>query len=320
MVTVLPDPFAISDELPSPLLELCEQYRRHALSVRSVTDDTVEEQLLYLKRYFSWLGPPESASALFSCVVPEQVARFLSAYSDGHGPGSRRWMQYSLRSFLRFSYEESYVERDLSVLVPTVRTPRQGHIPRALPDACIAALRTAPEGDSPSELRVAAIVCLLSTYGVRGVQVRCLRLDHLDWENDRIHFPAAKGSRAIDQHLTVEAGNRLVDYITGARHDSPFPEVFLTLTEPFRPIPTSSYLSAVIRGHMKRHGVEPPAEVSRGTHGFRHALATRMIGRVPFKDLVDLLGHRDPSSTLIYGKVDIHSLRQAALPWPGGQQ
>jgi hypothetical protein len=45
-----------------------------------------------------------------------------------------------------------------------------------------------------------------------------------------------------------------------------------------------------------------------------------MIGRVPFKDLVDMLGHRDPSSTLIYGKIDRAALTEAALPWPGGEK
>jgi hypothetical protein len=44
----------------------------------------------------------------------------------------------------------------------------------------------------------------------------------------------------------------------------------------------------------------------------------RLCGRVPFKDLIDMLGHRDPSTSLIYGKSDMATLALAALPWPGG--
>ena len=67
-------------------------------------------------------------------------------------------------------------------------------------------------------------------------------------------------------------------------------------------------------------GLDLPEGVSPGTHGFRHAFACRMIGKIPFKELIDQLGHRDPTSTLIYGKVDLDALSQAALPWPGGEQ
>jgi integrase len=66
--------------------------------------------------------------------------------------------------------------------------------------------------------------------------------------------------------------------------------------------------------------VAVPAKVSHGTHGFRHAFATRLVGHVPSKDLADMLGHRSVSSTLRYAKVDVQALQLAALPWPGGPQ
>ncbi len=112
--------------------------------------------------------------------------------------------------------------------------------------------------------------------------------------------------------------NRLSEYILHTRPTSPLPEVFLTLTEPFRPL-QAQCLSWIIRRRITELGLELPAGVSRGTHGFRHAFAARMTGLVPFKDISDLMGHRDPDSTLIYGKIDTDALRQAALPWPGGE-
>lgn len=195
-----------------------------------------------------------------------------------------------------------------------------GRVPRCLPEECIETLRTGIERDTPAGIRDSAIVSLLSTYGVRGVQIRRLRLDDVNWEESRIRFPAAKGGRAVEQHLTAEAGNRLVDYIARARAECSHPQVFLTLTEPFHPLSSAAHLSSILRRRMKQLGLRPPEGVSLGTHGFRHAFAARMSGRVPFKEIVDLLGHRDPSSTLIYGKSDVDQLRQAALPWPGGDR
>lgn len=320
MVSVASRPSVVEASLPSSLQELCGEYRRYGLSVRSAAAETVQEELLYLKRFFVYLGPPVTSAALFACIEPVRVTGFLTDYAETQSPGSRRWMQHSLRSFLRFCYDCGHIGRDLSALVPPVRKGKMGHVPRCLPDECIAALEAGIERDTAAGLRDSAIVCLLGTYGVRGIQVRRLRLDHLDWQNERICFPAAKGGRRIEQHLTAAVGNRLADYIADGRPNSDWPEVFLTLTEPFHPLPSASHLSAILHRRMDQLGIQVPEGVSHGSHGFRHAFATRLIGRVPFKDIVDLLGHRDPSSTLIYGKVDLDALRQAALRWPGGER
>ena len=78
-----------------------------------------------------------------------------------------------------------------------------------------------------------------------------------------------------------------------------------------------TYLSMMIRRRLQAAKISVPTGVSRGTHGFRHAFAVRMTGQVSFKDVVDMLGHRDPSSALIYAKADVQKLQHAALPWPG---
>ena len=304
--------------LPDSFQLLYEQYRRHALEVRQTTSETACHQLAYLKRFFLHIGPHRNPGELFKRLEPELIADFLAGYAETHGVGARRWMHLSLRMFLRFCREYDYIGRDLSVLVPAVRTPKKGQVPRCLPDECIATLNSGIERDTAAGRRDAAIVWLLATYGVRGVQIRRLRLEHIDWLNEHIHFPAAKGGRPVDQYLTAEVGNRLSEYILHTRPTSPLPEVFLTLTEPFRPL-QAQCLSWIIRRRITELGLELPAGVSRGTHGFRHAFAARMTGLVPFKDISDLMGHRDPDSTLIYGKIDTDALRQTALPWPGGE-
>ncbi len=308
--------FQIPGDIPASLKCLLELFIDDAIRLRHVAVDTINMELLYICRFLRFLKVQTSAEEWFRIVTPDLISRFLAQYANGHGNGSVRWMQVSLRSFLRFSYRHSFLAADLSALVPVFKLRRLSRVPRCLPDSCITRLYNDIDTRTACGLRDSAIICLLATYGVRGVQLRRLRLEDVDWRNDRIRFPAVKGGRSVEQPLVADAGNRLADYIRYARPESEFSEVFLTLRAPFRPICTSSSLSSIIHRYIKRFGIILPEGVSHGTHGFRHAFASRMVGKIPFKDLIDQLGHRDPSSTLVYSKIDMDGLHQAALPWP----
>lgn len=314
------DTFYIPDDIPPSLRILAEQFCSDALLVRAVSQGTISNDICYLCRFFRYFGSPRSSDKLFQTLSPRSISDFLQDYALTYSPSSLERMQCLLRSFLRFAYRSSRTERDLAELVPIRKHRRLGTVPHSMPDECIARLRSGIDRSTAEGKRDAAIICLLATYGIRGVQIRRLRLDDIDWRNERIHFPAAKGGRPIEQHLVAEAGNLLSEYIRGGRPASEHPEVFLMLCDPFDPIPAANELSEVIRRQIRRLGMVLPDGVSYGTHGFRHAFACRMVGKVPFKDLVDQLGHRDPASTLVYSKVDLDSLRQTALPWPGGEQ
>jgi integrase len=309
---------AVTVSLPEMTFSgLVERYRHYALNVRNANAEMIRKRRIYLERMFEFLGRPPGAAALFARLDPKTITAFLGDYAPQHGAGSRRDMHTTLRAFLHFAYEEQFTPQDLSFLVPCVRQHAVDRLPKALPEAVIAALEETIERFSPRGRRDAAIVCLLDTYGVRGGQIRSLRLEHIDWERERIRFPACKGGRPIEQHLTAKAGNRLAAYIAGGRPPSSYREVFLVQATA-TPLRASQTLSNIIRRRLRRAGAHVPTGVSRGTHGFRHAFATRLVGRVPFKDLADMLGHRSLSSTLVYSKVDVQTLQQAALPWPGG--
>ena len=303
---------------PQTLDELAEQFYWYAVHVRGVLEETAQARQLYLWRFLDWFGSPEPPPALFALITPDAISKCLASYASGHGPGSRGNMQMAVRSFLRFAYCQEYLKADLSPLSPAIRSPHMGKVARSIPPECIDMLVSRINGNAPADLRDRAIIAVLSTYGVRGVQVRRLRLEDLDWEQNTIRFPAAKGGRAIQQHLSAKVGNRIAEYLLKARPSCSYPEVFLSTCEPAAPFTISAQLSSILKKRIKQAGVELPQGVSYGSHSFRHAFASRLYGRVPFKDIVDMLGHRDPSSTLIYGKVDTVALAKAALPWPGG--
>ncbi|WP_319002057.1 MULTISPECIES: tyrosine-type recombinase/integrase [Burkholderia cepacia complex] len=65
-------------------------------------------------------------------------------------------------------------------------------------------------------------------------------------------------------------------------------------------------------------GIDAP---TTGAHQFRHGLAADMLRHgASLSEIGEILGHRDPQTTMIYTKIDIEALRTLAVPWPGGAQ
>ena len=295
--------------------ELEENYLEYARSIRNMADTTLEELPTYVARILKGLHINDSAD-LGEQLTFGTVNRFISDYSGDYGAGSCNWMKFVLRSFLKYCSLYELINRDLSPGVPPVHHRKLSSIPKYLEQDTIRKLIESITGNSRSDLRDRAMILLLVSYGIRSIQLRRLCLADIDWQKENICFPAAKNGRIIRMPILPEVGNALADYLHKGRQDSPYPEVFLTLANPVHPLKRSSSVSYIISHRLKRAGLELPEGVSHGAHGFRHAFAVRFAGNIPFKYLSDMLGHCDPSSTLIYSKVAFTELNEAAVPWP----
>ena len=305
---------------PTTLSNLLDEYGTFARRVRDLAEETITQQLSYVNRFFTRQNI-SSSEELFQWLSPAHIQQFLFDYANSSGSGSLRSMQVSLRSFLKFCRHQEYTLCDLSSAVPTFRTSPLKSIPKNIKDETIHLLLKSIDTSSPIGRRNLAIIQILNSYGVRGKQVRSLRLDHIHWQNNTIEFLPSKRGKAIIQHLTIDVGNSLIAYIRDGRpHNVPYPEVFLTSRPPFHPFKKAGSFSNIIVGCLKKASIDLPQGTSRGTHSFRHAFATRLVGHVPLKHIADMLGHRDFSSSFIYCKVDFNALSEAALPWPQEDQ
>jgi len=91
--------------------------------------------------------------------------------------------------------------------------------------------------------------------------------------------------------------------------------VFVTVRQPYRLL-TPESVRAVMGRACERAGLE-----RRGTHRFRHSLATEMLrAGASLPEVGQVLRHRSMLSTSIYAKVDQNALRPLARQWPGAGQ
>ena len=88
--------------------------------------------------------------------------------------------------------------------------------------------------------------------------------------------------------------------------------MFVTIRRPYRQL-TPEAVRSVMGRACERAGLE-----RRGSHRFRHALATEMLrAGASLPEVGQVLRHRSLLSTSVYAKVDQDSLRPLARPWPG---
>ena len=109
--------------------------------------------------------------------------------------------------------------------------------------------------------------------------------------------------------LSRGVGQAILRYILEVRPPRPERTLFFTLAAPVRPLDRKTI------GRMVTRRLDDIGIVAgrRGPHALRHAAAQHLLDQgMSMKVIGDFLGHRDPSSTAIYAKVDLNALREVA--------
>jgi len=297
-----------------PYAPVLDRFTQWLKDYQNSAAGTIELRRQYLVQFLDLLGGDAGPEQL-ALLSPELVRAFYLDYCRNRGRSARRSMQAALRMFLRFCFAERYTTQDLAAAVPTLRTYSLARLPRGIEDDDACRVLAAIDRATAVGKRDYAIIQLLYSYGVRGGQIRALRLDDINWREGLLHFPVMKHGKPVTQPLLDQVAEAVLDYLREARPEVPYAEVFLTCRAPYHRFEHSSSLSVIIERRMRAAGVTAP---TFGAHAFRHCFASRMVNRgESIKAVADMIGHRSLSTTFIYTKVDFRSLSEVPLEWPG---
>ena len=243
-----------------------------------------------------------------------QVTAFMVGFSRDRNGWSAKAMVTSLRVFLRFAHATGRTAVPLAGAVPAVASWRLSALPRGLSQAEIGRLLAGCDRETAVGLRDYAVLSLLARLGLRGAEAAGLQLGDIDWRAGEVAV-TGKGSRIERLPLPAPAGQALVGWLTGGRPRCGSRAVFVTVRRPYRQL-TPEAVRAVMGRACDRAGLE-----RRGSHRFRHALATEMLrAGASLPEVGQVLRHRSLLSTSVYAKVDQDALRPLARPWPGAGQ
>jgi site-specific recombinase XerD len=211
-----------------------------------------------------------------------------------------------LRGFVRYLHHRGLLDRDLGsgLLSPPCYGARKP--PTVLSQEQVRSLLGSVDRGHARGRRCYAIVFLMTTYGLRPVDVSHLRLDDLHWRQGQLALVQHKTGRVLTLPLLPKVVAGLHDYL----HQDRVPglvhrRVFVSLGWPHRPLRPAAVSVIVVRAFREAGlgwGCAKHLRATVATHLLRQGEALSTIQEV--------LGHASAETTQRYAVADVELLRQ----------
>ena len=243
-------------------------------------------------------------------VTSETVLDFITEQSKGYKRKTVSCRCTILRALLAYLYRRGLIRVDFSSVVIGPRIYQDEACPRFMSKAQIRALLSQIDRTTIAGMRDYAMIILLATYGLRGIEVIRLRLEDIDWRKNLICIRGRKARNNTVYPLTSAVAQALVQYLKEARPAVNARHVFVAVKAPYRPLVDPCPLSVKIQKYVKSAGIKVDHP---GTHTFRYSCAQMLLEQgSPLKVISDYLGHMRPETTRQYLKIAIEDLREVA--------
>ncbi|SAL06903.1 site-specific tyrosine recombinase XerD [Caballeronia calidae] len=290
----------------NPFERQAPEFLAYLVEEKGLRPRTIYQYRFHLRQFATYL---DRNGIVLRAVSPTVISGFITEYGPRVAWTTLRNACGTLRVFLRYLYREGVVARDLSSLVEFPQSYRYAGIPRSIAWDQVERILASVDRRSPCGKRDYAMLLLLATYGLRACEVSALSLDDVDWRNERFRIRDRKAGNTTTYPLSAVAGAAIVDYLKNGRPATTHREVFMRMTAPLAPIQSAAVVSRAAY-FIRKAGVSVPRT---GSHVLRHSCVQHLLNaHFSLKHIGDYIGHRNISSTQIYGKIAIEELRSVA--------
>jgi len=296
-------------ELPrQPFAYLIEEFAGYMKEERGLSPVTVRKRCQHVTQFLSRFDEQHRPFSEISILdIDAAIAR--KGEQDAYSRSSMRTYANALRAFFHYAEQHRWCAPGLAAAIMSPCLFAEEQLPKGPSWEDVQLLLASTESDSPTDIRDRALIMLFAVYGLRVSEVRALRLEDLDWENELLYVTRTKPRRRQTYPFSHTVGEALLRYLKEVRPRVHYREVFLTLLAPIQPSSSNSLYCTVAE---RFRALNIPSQ-HRGPHSLRHACATRLLAEsLSLKEIGDHLGHRKPDSTRVYAKVDLAGLRQVA--------
>lgn len=295
--------------------EVCNEYEKWLREERGLAVASVDDLMWEARHFCAWYVA-RAGTASFANLGIRDVDDYFAMRAPGLRRRSLKDVAERLRAFMQHLHRSMRTATNLCAQIISPTLYAYETIPSVLSlDEIATVLNSAQKDQSPKGLRDYAVLQLLSTYGLRVGEIRCLCLNDIDWRAEVLRIHHSKTGAYSLLPLMQPVGEALISYLRSGRPKTCVREIFVRTRAPFGPLSRTGIYNGV-RRRMEAAGVQPVGK--RGPHIFRHARAVSLLrASIPRKVIGDVLGHRSMESTIPYLKLATEDLRAIALDVPG---
>ncbi|HJB25795.1 MAG TPA: site-specific tyrosine recombinase XerD [Firmicutes bacterium] len=273
--------------------EFIDEYREYLTEYKHSSPNTLDSYLRDITHFSNYLGTHDFFDVTSQMV--EDYMRYLK--EEGKSDSTITRNIASLRSFYQYLLAKGYIEENPIRSIKTKKIPKK--IPTILTTKEVDMLLKAPDEMDPKGCRDKAMLELLYATGLRVSELIALDIEDVNLSVGILNCQGGHIKRTLP--IYPEALEVLSDYINRVRGK-------------IIPVEENHALFVNLNGkRLTRQGfwkiIKSYAEISHikteiTPHTLRHSFAAHLLENgAQLKDIQEMLGHADISSTQIYAQV-----------------
>ena len=271
------------------------EFEEYLAETKKASSNTLQSYLRDLDQFFNYLS---SKNIKAYSVTTEQIQKFIQTLQvTGLSESTVTRMLSTLRCFYRFCILNGNVKENPVMGIQAKKAQKK--LPEILTEKEIELLLTQPDISDLKGCRDKAMLELLYATGIRVSELIDLNVDDVNLQLGIVYCRNNKNERVVP--IYDEARDAVSDYLKRVRN-----AVILDYSEPalFTNMNGSRMTRQGFWKIVKTYAKEANIEKDITPHTLRHSFAAHLLENgAQLKDIKEMLGHSDISSTQVYAKL-----------------
>jgi len=301
---------------PTDFEEIYQIYQSFLMS-QNQSKNTIASRMSRIDVFFRYL---ESKNIFHTdMITPKIIMDFMAYLQENYSSAGKSNELFTLRNLLTCPSLSTHFPERLGKVITVIRTNKNERLPSFYSQEEVKQILDSVDRSSRQGKMDYLIILLAAQLGIRTSDIRCLKLENIQWDRNILEFSQQKTKKYIQLPINEHLKFALLDYLKNGRTNPTIPDsghLFIRTRAPHEPYSENNRFTGKIALYFQKSGVQIKGK-HHGLHSLRHSLASQLLKQLtPITSIANALGHNSIEATKRYIQIDIEQLRTIALEVP----